>query len=279
VTTARLGLFAMFGRLAEAPEPRTGAWRIATDDGREGIVLMEAGRICWAHHELAGRLGDEIERRHGVSRTAIEQVIRQCRERREPFAASLIDHGYLTGPQLASVLRDHTCRSILLLVRSGVRDCEWLPHQAGGYAPGATISVAQAACYCVATVKDLAADQLEAALEDMLAGDAAGILIHAGTRLPLAASAVPMTWPQLRRWLGWAVRVEERCPLPSRSYLAGRGQSGGWLIWRAGAMLGLAVTTSEDAQRRLVLRVATRIAGWTVDDATRATNLVLRDRR
>lgn len=265
MTTARLGLFALFARLAEPPEPRTGAWRIKTDDGREGVVLMEAGRICWANHELIGRLSDEIERRYGVSRTAIEQVIRQCREQRQPFAASLVDHGYLTEPQLTSVLRDHTCRSILLLVKSGVRDCEWLPHQAGGYAPGTTISVTQAACICVATVKGLAADQLEAALEDMLAGDAAGMLIHADTKLPFAASAVPMTWPQLRRWLAWAVRVEELCPLPSRSYLAGRGQSGGWLMWRAGAMLGLAVTTSEDAQRRLLLRVATKIAGWTTE--------------
>jgi len=91
------------------------------------------------------------------------------------------------------------------------------------------------------------------------------MLIHADTTLPFAASAAPMTWPQLRRWLSWVVHVEELCPLPSRSYLAGRGQSGGWLMWRAGAMLGLAVTTSEDAQRRLLLRVATRIASWTVE--------------
>jgi hypothetical protein len=262
VTAARLGLFALFGRLAEPPEPGTGAWRIRTDDGREGIVLMEAGRICWANHELVVRLSDEIERRYGVHRTVIEQVIRQCREQRRPFAASLVDHGYLTGPQLAAVLRDHTCRSILLLVNAGVRGCEWLPHQAGGYAPGTTISVTQAACDCVATVKGFAADQLEAALEDMLAGDAAGMLIHAQTRLPYAASTVAMTWPQLRRWLGWAAHVDALSPLPSRSYLAGRGPTGGWLLWRAGAMLGLAVTTSEDAQRRLVLRAATKIATW-----------------
>lgn len=263
--TAKLGLFAMFARLAEPPEPRTGAWRIRTEDGREGIVLMEAGRICWANHDQIGRLSDEIERRYGVSRTAIEQVIRTCRERRQPFAASLVDHGYLTEPQLSSVLRDHTCRSILLLVRSGVRDCEWLPHQGNGYAPGTTLSVTQAACYCVATVKGLAAERLEAALELMLAGDAAGLLIHTATRLPFAASAVPMTWQQLRRWLTWALRADELCPMPSHSYLAGRGQSGGWLMWRAGAMLGLAVTTSEDAQRRLLLRVASRISDWTVE--------------
>ncbi|HEX3762673.1 MAG TPA: hypothetical protein VHW23_28450 [Kofleriaceae bacterium] len=265
MTPARLGLFALFGRIAEPPEPRTGAWRIRTEDGREGVVLMEAGRICWANHELVARLSDEIERRYGVRRAAIEQVIRHCREQHQPFAASLVDHGYLTAPQLTSVLRDHTCRSILLLVRSGVRDCEWLPHQAGGYAPGTTISVPQAACYCVATVKGIAAEELEASLEDMLAGDAAGMLIHAGSKLPFAASAVPMTWPQLRRWLAWVGWIEELSPLPARSYLAGRGPSGGWLVWRGGSMLGLAVTTSEAAQRRLVLRVATRIASWTVE--------------
>jgi hypothetical protein len=111
----------------------------------------------------------------------------------------------------------------------------------------------------------MAAEQLEAALEDILAGDAAGMLIHPATRLPYAASAVPLTWPQLRRWLGWAMNVEELSPLPPRSYLAGRGPAGGWLLWRAGAMLGLAVTTSEDAQRRLLLRVATKIATWTAE--------------
>lgn len=263
--TARLGLFAMFARLAEPPEPRTGAWRIGTDDGREGIVLMEAGRICWANHELVGRLGDEIERRYGVSRTAIEQVIHTCREHHQPFAASLVEHGYLTQLQLASVLRDHTCRSILQLVKAGVRDCEWLPHQAGGYAPETTISVTQAACGCVALIKGLDPERLEASLEAMLAGDAAGMLIHAGLRLPFAASTAPMTWPELRRWLTWALRVGELCPLPSRGYLAGRGSSGGWAVWRAGVMIGLAVTASEDAQRRLLLRVASTLPDWAVE--------------
>jgi hypothetical protein len=264
MTTAKLGLFAMFARLAEPPEPRTGAWRIKSDDGRDGVVLMEAGRICWANHDGAGRLSDEIERRHGISRTTIEQVIRSCRESRQPFAASLVERGYLTEPQLSSVLRDHTCRSILTLVRAGVHDCEWLPHQGNGYAPGTTLGVTQAACYCVATVKGMAGEQLEASLEAMLAGDAAGMLIHTGSRLPFAASAVPMTWQQLRRWLSWALRCDELCPLPSRSYLAGRGQSGGWLLWRAGAMIGIAVTTSDDAQRRLLLRVASTIDRWAV---------------
>lgn len=265
--TARLGLFALFGQLAEPPEPRTGAWRIRTDDGGEGVVLMEAGRICWANHERVGRLSEEIELRHGVPRTAIEQVIRHCRDQHQPFAASLVAHGYLTAPQLTAVLRDRTCRSILLLVKSRVRDCEWLPHQAGGYAPGTTISVAQAACHCVATVKGLAAELLEAALEDLLAGDATGLLIHAASKLPCAASAAPISWQQLRRWQAWIGRIEQLSPLPPRSYLAGRGPDGGWLVWRADSMLGLAVTAREDAQRRLLLRIAARLPAWTAEQA------------
>jgi len=263
--SGKLGLFAMFGRLAEPPEPGTGAWRIRTDDDGEGVVLMEAGRICWANHEAVPRLGDEIERRYGVARATIEQVIRTCREQRQPFATSLVEQGYVTEPQLTSVLRDHTCRSILVLAKAGVRDCEWIPHQAGGYAPGATITIAQAACCCVAVVKGLDPDSLEGSLHAMLAGDAAGILIHTGSRLPFAASSAALSWAQLRRWLTWALRVDDTCPMASRSYLAGRGDGGGWVMWRAGEMLGLAVTSSDDAQRRLLVRVASTLAEWSVE--------------
>jgi hypothetical protein len=36
-------------------------------------------------------------------------------------------------------------------------------------------------------------------------------------------------------------------------------------MWRTGGMLSLAVTTSEDAQRRLLLRVASTLPEWTVE--------------
>jgi hypothetical protein len=261
----KLGLFAMFARLAEPPDPGTGAWRIRTDDGREGIVLMEAGRLCWANHDLGGRLSEQIERRYGVSRAVIDQVSRSCRETGRPFGAALVELGHLTPPQLSSVLREHTCRSILSLVKSGIRDCEWVAHQGDGYAPETTISVTQAACRCVAFVKGLGAERLEDSLEAMLAGDAAGMLIHIGSRLPYAASEATMSWQNLRGWLTWTLRTDSVCPLSSRGYATGRGAVGGWVMWRADDVVGIAVTTNDDAQRRLLLRVASTLADWTVE--------------
>lgn len=264
----KLGLFATFARLAEPPEPGTGAWRIRTDDGREGVVLMEAGRLCWANDELGSRLSELIERRFGVQRQAIEQVSRACRESGKPFGASLVELGHLTQPQLSAALREHTCRSILSLVKSGIRDCDWLPHQGAGYAPETTISVTQAACRCVALVKGLGAERLEDSLETMLGGDAAGMLIHVGSRLPYASSAAAMTWHHLRSWLTWTLRVDSLCPLPSRGYATGRGAGGGWVMWRAGDMVGVAVTAGDDAQRRLLLRVSSTISDWAVEQPT-----------
>lgn len=261
---SKLGLFAMFARLAEPPEPGTGAWRIRTDDGREGVVLMEAGRLCWANHDLGGRLSEQIERRYGVSRAVIDQVSRQCRETNSPFGATLVELGHLTQEQLSSAMREHTCRSVLSLVKSGIRDCDWVPHQGAGYAPETTISVTQAACRCVALVKGLDPEVLEASLEAMLDGDAAGMLIHIGSRLPYAASATAMTWPQLRNWLTWTLRADTLCPLESRGYATGRAAGGGWVTWRAGDIVGIAVTTSDEAQRRLLLRVSSTVASWTV---------------
>lgn len=261
----KIGLFATFARLAESPPPHTGAWRIRTDDDREGLVLMEDGRVCWANHALSGRLSDHIERRYGVSRAIVDDVIRECRDTRRPFGALLIERGFLTPPQLAAALRDHICHSILALVRSGIRDWEWIPHQGAGYAAETTLSVAQAMSRCAALVKRLDPDGLEAALETMLAGEAAGLLIGMRGRLPLAASTATVSWQELRRWLSWILHVDTLCSLPSRGYVAGRGHDGGWVMWRAGSMIGLAVSPREDVQRRLLLRVSSMLPGWVVD--------------
>jgi len=262
---SKVGLFAMFARLAEPPEPGTGAWRLRTDDGREGVVLMEAGRLCWANHDLSARLSEQLERRYGVPRATVEQLSRACRETGQPFSAALVEQGLLTAAQVVSALREHTCRSILSLVKSGVRSCDWVAHQGAGYAPETTITATQAACRCVALVKGLDGERYEASLEAMLGPDAAGLLIHVGARLPFAASAAAMSWQELRGWLTWVLRVDGLSPLPSRGYLAGRGTGGGWVLWRADAMVGLAVTRSDEAQRRLLLRVAQTIATWEVE--------------
>jgi hypothetical protein len=261
----KLGLFAMFARLAEPPPPQTGAWQIRTEDGRDGVVLMEAGRVCWANHDRSDHLSDELERKYGISHTAINDVVRTCRETHRPFGALLVEQGHLTQPQLTSVLGEHTCRSLVSLAGAGVRDCAWVPHQGAGYAPEATMSLSQAACRCVALVRGLGAEGLEASLETMLSGEAAGMLIHVASRLPLAASVAPVTWPQLRGWLTWSLRVAGLCRPPSRGYLTGRGHGGGWVMWRAGSMIGVAVTTTDDAQRRLLLRVAQTVADWDVE--------------
>ena len=259
------GLFSMFARLAEPPAPQTGAWQIRTEDGRDGVVLMEAGRVCWANHDKSDRLSDELERRYGISHTAIDDIVRTCRKTHQPFGALLVEQGHLTQAQLTSALGEHTCRSILSLAGSGIRDCAWVPHQGAGYAPEATISLTQAVCRCVALAKGLGAEGLEASLETMLSGEAAGMLIHLESRLPLAASIAPVTWTQLRGWLTWSLRVDDLCRLPSRGYLTGRGHGGGWVMWRAGTMIGVAVSATDDAQRRLLLRVASTLASWDVE--------------
>lgn len=261
----RMGLFTMFARLAEPPAPGTGAWRVRTGDGQEGVVLMEGGRVCWANHSQGGRLTDEIERRYGVDHGAIEQVVRECRETHKPFGAALVEEGWITNEQLSSALREHTCRSIMSLVKAGVYQCEWVPHQGSGYSPETTISLTQTVSSCVALIKGLGAEGLEISLEELLAGEAAGLLIHAATRLPLAASIAPVTWTEMRAWLTWVLRIESVCQPPSGSYLAGRGAEGGWVVWRQGGVLGLAVSPSEEVQRRVLLRVSSGIGSWHVE--------------
>jgi hypothetical protein len=261
----RMGLFTMFARLADPPPPATGAWRIRTGEGNEGVVLMEAGRVCWANHDLGGRLSDEIERRYGVSHATIERVIRVCRDTGKPFGAQLVEEGCITHQQLTSALREHTCRSILSLVKSGVYQCDWVPHQGSGYAPETTLSLTQTVSSCVSLIKGLDPEKLETSLETMLAGEAAGLLIHADTKLPLASSLSPVAWSDFRAWLTWSLRVDSACRLPSQGFLSGRGPHGGWVVWRAGAVVGLAVSPNEEGQRRLLLRVSSALSDWVVE--------------
>ncbi|MEZ4363539.1 MAG: hypothetical protein R3B48_25410 [Kofleriaceae bacterium] len=261
----RMGLFTLFARLAEPPRPGTGGWKIRTGDGHQGVVLMEGGRICWANHDQGGRLSDEIERRFGVDRSTIEQVIRLCKERNKPFGASLVEEGCITQAELASALREHTCRSILSLVKAGVYQCEWVHHQGGGYAAETTITLAQTVSSCVALLKGLNPEGLEASLETIVAGEAAGLLVHAAARLPISASVNPVAWSELRSWFTWALHVDGACHLASQAFLAGRGPKGGWVLWRVGSIIGLAVSRSEEVQRRVLLRVSSALPDWAVE--------------
>lgn len=261
----RMGLFSMFAKLADPPDPATGAWRVRTGDGSDGVVLMEGGRVCWANHDAASRLSDEIERRYGVSHATIEQVVRACRENGKAFGASLVEEGCITQKQLRSALRDHTCRSILALVKAGVYQCDWMAHQGAGYAPETTMSLAQTVSSCVSLIKGLSAEGLEQSLEAMLAGEASGLLLHADAKLPLAASIAPVGWTELRTWLTWALRADALCKLPTRAFLSGRGAQGGWVVWRSGGVVALAVTSSDEAQKRLLLRVSSGLATWEVE--------------
>ena len=191
--------------------------------------------------------------------------MRSCRETHKPFGAALVEEGWITNDQLTSALREHTCRSILSLVKAGVYQCEWVPHQGSGYSPETTISLTQTVSSCVAMIKGMGAEGLETSLEELLAGEAAGLLIHAATRLPLAASVAPVNWAEMRAWLTWVLRIESLCHLASHGYIAGRGADGGWVVWRVGGVLGLAVSPSEEVQRRLMLRVSSGLATWNVE--------------
>ncbi len=261
----RMGLFSMFAKLADPPAPGTGGWKVRTGDGNDGVVLMEEGRVCWANHNAASRLSDEIERRYGVSHATIEQVVRACRESGKAFGASLVEEGCITQQQLRSALRDHTCRSILALVKAGVYQCDWVPHQGSGYAPETTMSLAQTVSSCVSLIKGLSAEGLEQSLEVMLGGEASGLLLHRDAKLPLAASVSPVGWTELRTWLTWALRVDALCNLPSRAFLSGRGAKGGWVVWRVGGVVAVAVAQGDEAQKRLLLRVSSGLAAWEVE--------------
>ena len=141
-----------------------------------GTILIEQGRICWAAAAKLGyRLTDILRSRVNPSfgPTALEEIVRRCRDEGTPLGEALVADGLLSSDGLRDALRQHTSEAILSLSQNG-EDPSWVAHRRQRYDARFTFSpsevLASAGAACLPELAELARRQIEGTLRPESSG-------------------------------------------------------------------------------------------------------------
>lgn len=136
----------LLSALCDLDEGRSGALlRCHPDGSRSGVILAEAGRVCWARSfRQKGRMADLLlgAAPTGLSRGALESAVHTCRDNGQPLGEYLLDAGLATRATLRLALLRHTCEAVDDLAAMDAR-WEWLDHRGRGYRASLTFSPAE----------------------------------------------------------------------------------------------------------------------------------------
>lgn len=240
---------------ASSPE---GSGALHFGDGPQGgVVLFDAGRVCWAGIQGAGRrLIDLLCAHADVARPAIEAAYAECRARGVPFGELLVERGLIEAGALRELLLRYTAET---LVELADRDTEpvWVAHRAGGYHPRFTFTLPEIAASTTAV--GLAID-VTAARDELIAvvgSDGAGAAFDVdvdGKPLPFAVRG-ELEYDVVRALGDWVTDVASRWPSDSfPGFIVASMGAGGLVAWATGGCLfGARFDSSSGLIRALAL--------------------------
>lgn len=83
----------------------------------KGMVLFEAGRICWAMASTAQRTltGLLQERCAGTDPKRLQELYRRCKEEGRPLGETLVERGVISSDEFRSALLEHTAEAVYRL--------------------------------------------------------------------------------------------------------------------------------------------------------------------
>lgn len=133
-------LCALLETIDEAHAGQSGS--LVFGGGSNGIVLVQAGRVCWAASTaIATRLSHRLRSDGAADDRALTAVFRECRESGKPFGQTLVERGLVTFDALRAALLQHTAETLLHL--AGAPAPRWIPSRVDRYDRGLTFSSAE----------------------------------------------------------------------------------------------------------------------------------------
>jgi hypothetical protein len=98
--------------------------------GDEGMILVEDRKICWAVASGMSSVLTEllVERRDPpLSRHAVEQVYRRCRDEQRPLGVGLVESGLLAATEVRAAFAQHHARAVVRLARGSGKPSGFRP--------------------------------------------------------------------------------------------------------------------------------------------------------
>ncbi len=122
----------VLGFIDELPAGATGALRF----GEQGVILLENRKICWAMARATKlRLTDILRNQstRPLSREAIEDIYRQCKDNGTPIGEALVAGGLVSEAGLRAALSKHNGEAIAQLARFGATPDGFTVHTRASY--------------------------------------------------------------------------------------------------------------------------------------------------
>jgi hypothetical protein len=126
------GVLRLLSFIDELPAGATGALRF----GEHGVILLESRKICWAVARATKlRLTDILRNQstRPLSREAIEEIYRKCKDDGKPIGEALVAGGLVSEAGLRAALSKHNGEAIAQLARVSATPDGFTSHTRTGY--------------------------------------------------------------------------------------------------------------------------------------------------
>jgi hypothetical protein len=130
------------GFIDDLPAGATGALSF----GAHGVILLQGRKICWAMaRTMRLRLTDILRNQSTppVSREAVEQLYRRCKDSGTPIGEALVASGLATEAGLRAALFKHNGEAIVALSRALASPDDFVFHSKSGYDPKYSFSACE----------------------------------------------------------------------------------------------------------------------------------------
>jgi hypothetical protein len=128
------GVLRLLAWLDELPKGATGVLKF----GAEGVILLEARKICWAMtRQMRFRLTDILRHQSTppLPREAIEEIYRRCQQTGKPIGEALVAGGLVSEQGLRAALLKHIGEALAQLAKLSLTPDSFVNHTRSGYDP------------------------------------------------------------------------------------------------------------------------------------------------
>lgn len=254
----------------QLPLGATGALVLGEPGAPRGAVLVQDGRICWAAARGASRRLSELILQRVEPRldaSSMHALFERCRAENRPLGETLVANGVLSPSALHSMLREHTCESLLLLSAPTEGERHFVPHRDRHYDARFTFSAAELMA-SIGSLEDRdLANTAEAELVNAVGGEGAGV---AFTRVRGWSRAVPVAQVgahllgvdgvrSLAVWASTALDLSHAFDSASDTTVGSDPSGASALAWREGEVLYCVVCADSKRVARVMAKRVRRV--------------------